>query len=146
MPTVTPGGGGRAQYYDRNPLAVANSSNISAGAGARALTTDWTYTVPAGKKAFIEFIRAGVINNSTIAIDASIGALVDYTPSGGSAHRLTVATGATGVSSYESERTSGASGVMLAGDALKGKTVSNNSAAGTSIDLNTAMKATEYDA
>ena len=54
----------RPAYYDRAPVPIFNSHNVGGVAGGFGLTNRWTYTVPAGKAAWVEFIFVQVIRQS----------------------------------------------------------------------------------
>lgn len=142
-------GGGRRRtenYYDqnRNPTKIDKDGNHTPGAAALADTTQWTYTVPTGKKAFWELSYCRVINTTTIAVNGTVIARIEFTKSGGAAIRLLEAILIAGETGNRSQ-TVGQVGLLQAGDALAAVVNSGNSQAGTNVELRTAALLTEFD-
>lgn len=137
----------RPDYYDRDPIKRVQSADVTPGATPRALTVDWTYTVPAGGKAWAEHLFAQASNNSTIALaTGGATAQIRYTPSGGAARVLLWALLVVGMGSVVESLTSTGTLLMLAGDVLDGRTEMTNDAAGSNISLRTTAILTEFDA
>lgn len=146
MPQITSPATSRAAWYDRNPVSTNNYVGANPAAAARALTTDWTYTVSAGKKALAEILNSLAINKSTTALNEEAAAPITFTPSGGSETTLFQAYILTGMTSVSDKVVLSPQMTMQAGDALKGKTKSDNTNAGTNVTVATGCKVTEYSA
>lgn len=138
--------GRKPQYYDRNPSKKSESHTASPGASTRSITTDWSYTVPTDKKAFVELLGAFAQNDATVGINGLILATVEYIQSGGSPDPIVRAWGSTGQASLQEHNYIGSVGLMEAGDELRGRTRSDNDATGTNVEVGTNHVTTELDA
>lgn len=133
-------------YFDRdNALKQADQGANNPGASTLSKTTQWSYTVPSGKGAFVEFLHALVENDSTDALNGNAKARIEYTPSGGSAQQILNARLQTGVASDADPETVGSVGFIAAGDKIAGVVESQNSATGTSVNLVTSHVTTEFE-
>ena len=74
--------GSRPDYYDR---AAINQSLLytAAGIGPHAATIRWTYTVPAGSRAFVDVISENIIRDGVAGVVGVQSLYLLYTPSGG---------------------------------------------------------------
>lgn len=79
----------RPTYYDRNPANQTKYNNTGAVAPHGA-TQRWTYTVPAGKKAFIEQIMTSIIRSTVAAPVGTTLNEVDLIPNGGGVNILSL--------------------------------------------------------
>lgn len=140
-----PSASGRPLYYDRNPVTRKEAAAVAAGAAVRATTQDWAYTVPSGKKCFVEFLYCRALNNSATAVNGSAFAEIRYQPSGGSESNLMSAIVPAGGASIVNGFTAAGVGLMGAGDIISGYSNSDNSAAGSSVVLQTTFKGSEFD-
>jgi len=75
-------GGARPAYYDRDPVMVNQESSLAALA-PHGSTTRFTYTVPSGKKAYMEVSYADVTVITAAAPAGSKSVRLTYTPDGG---------------------------------------------------------------
>lgn len=132
----------RAQWYDRNPLAILNTSSLG-GVAPHATTTRFTYTVPAGRKALVEVGFVLTERGTAAATAADAGA------------ELVITVGATTAFAVDARVNSNVVGALaeLFGG-LNLSLLSGNSIAGQDFDASTTgtmtfvqtMKATEFDA
>lgn len=136
----------RADPNDRNASQQSNEGFFNPGAAVRASTNDWTYTVPAGRKARLEASIAKCWNDSVTVTNALARVDVDYTPSGGSPRSLLLTMLPTGAASREEGEAVGYAMTMGAADRLRGFSRSDNNAAGSNVFVHSAFKSTEYDA
>lgn len=132
----------RPEWYDRRPstfIKTFQQDSVNAGFGG---TTRWTYTVPAGKKCYIDSAQA-YIHLRTIRTDGTyIGVVISYTPAVGTSDFINLRV-------YENVPGAGgraalaAIGIMSAGDVVSGGDYGTT--AGT-YDVETSVKLTEFDA
>jgi len=127
------------QWFDRNPTPIFRyDANLY---GTHAITERWTYTVPAGRKFFAEFIQIIVL-----AQTASAGSLaecdINYQPSGGVDNALFGAILQMDVIGNKSIET-GQNILCFEGDVIRALT-SNDSLVG--VDFFVSLKGTEFDA
>lgn len=136
--------GNRAPYFDRNPLSITRSfqSNV---VGPAANLLGWTYTVPAGRKAYLESYYLNVeLNVAGGPPGANLKqALLRYIPVIGTPINFQSADyyvpNALGTKVVTA---GGSSVIMLAGDAIEGRyTVPN----GADIYIVNTAKLTEFD-
>ncbi len=136
----------RPTFYDRNPLDVVKNGTVDVGAVTRAQTSDWAYTVPTGKKAFMDSAVAVVVENAAVATNARANAYIRLTPSGAGAVDFIVIFLPSGANAQAQQNVFGGSLTVLAGDVVSGLSLSNNNAVGSDVWVEEAAKFTEYDA
>lgn len=132
----------RQQWYDRNPVMVA--SGYSAAVAPHAAVDRWTYTVPAGKKANVEFSFASVTKATLSTTTAVYRAQTRYIPSGGASVGIIIAEQYLDAIGSQAMIGLGGAFIMGAGDFIAGRTVDSNGD-GTVL-MQVSFKATEYDA
>ena len=136
----------RADYFDRNPTKVSKTGLSAPGAAAEALTTRGTYTVPAGKKAYLELIFIRSRESANVALDGAVIGTFQVTPSGGSLNTLLSSILEIGEKGVSKENSLGFSAVLSAGDLAELTTQVVNAAAGTNVSIRVSMFGTEFDA
>ncbi len=145
MPRFASPVGSRPQYYDRNPVMIS----LDGGTGdiaPHADTSRVSYTVPANKKAFLEFLQAEIQATTAPGTPSFRSTRHKYTPSGGSTvniilKQLTANDTAAGARIGGEV---GGSAIMLAADFLD-MTSEDLSTTGTARYILSA-KLTEFDA
>lgn len=142
MRTTTPQGA-RPDIYDRNPVMIIRGAAVSSGAAGRASTTDWTYTVPAGKKFQIVQAYTHMSEVTGVAINNYAEAQIEAV-AGGTSKRILLSRIVPGGEPMTTQSL-GSGGVLLAGDIVRGITGSFNSAAVT-IAHETGLLGVEFDA
>lgn len=136
-------GGPRLEWYDRNAQFLLTSWN-TLDAGPHATTMRWSYTVPTGKKAFIESYE---IFEQIVTAAGTPGTRIiqlRITPSGGS---ITVWVFLVLKSNNPGDTQSvfaGHSGILLAGDVLQSDTYDDST--GGTVAYIASSKITEFDA
>jgi len=136
-------GGPRLEWYDRNPYHRFQSymNNNTAPHG---VTTRWTYTVPTGKKAFVEGAQT-YIHRITAAAPVGLVQVVIYvTPSGGGMSAFLLSQLITNNVGDKDHTEIGGGPVLYPGDAIEGQT-SDVSTGGTT-NLNITTEITEFNA
>lgn len=71
----------RTLYYDRKPFT--HTEFYSAIVGPHLDTNRWTYTVPAGKRAYIESAHARLVRETYPTIPSTVYASISVQPAGG---------------------------------------------------------------
>jgi hypothetical protein len=133
----------RPNPYDRNGTAKTSTA-LTGGAAPHAITQRWSYTVPVGRKAFIEAFFALVQRNTAAAPVGAAAVIMQYTPVGGAATRvLDVWVSSNGVGDTALQTPTNF-GFMQAGDVLTASD-QDSSTGGTVTYVQTA-KYTEFDA
>lgn len=135
----------RPWYYDRNPSPRALTCNTTFGAAAAAATVRATRTVPAGKKAYVEFVNLGIWNSSATGLNNNVLLQVLMTQ-GGSSEVVAQNGMANGQTGYGVPVAFGGAGELNAGDVIELRDLSDNNAAGTSVTDRGGVKLTEFDA
>jgi len=131
------------QWYDRNPKNVFNFYGVP-GVAPHAETERWIYTVPTGKKAFVEVAMLKVLRWTASTLVNWAGASIHYLPAGGVDHPLIDAwLFASALGTMETVIL-GQSLLMFSGDVLRGLTADSN-ADGT-VYYFLSSKITEFDA
>lgn len=132
----------RPAYYDRN--AVPKVLSYAQGAIAPHVQTQrWTYTVPAGKKAFIEEIFAQVRRESVAAPAVRIDVQITYAPVSGSNMFIGLPIIYTNNVGDQETEFPPQLGLLVAGDLIHGDT-EDTSTGGTAAYV-VAMKFIEFD-
>lgn len=132
----------RGQYYDRNRTSVSMTYNVAAVAPA-GFTTRWTYTVPSGRRAFIESIFAlqyvaaasapvGKVTAEILATSNTVQAILVSTLDG------------VGTLGTSKSANAGNSGVLIAADNLASQTADVGTGGSKDYKLSTVV--TEFDA
>jgi len=133
----------RPEWYDRNPAPAAQFYSGS-GVAPHSATVRWTYTVPAGKKAMVEFIECAVWRRTAATTAGSSRGFIQYTPQGGSTVVLLRAEVNTLTLGDKDCVTTGQALVLKAGDALEA--ITEDLATGGNCDYILNVKITEFDA
>ena len=132
-----------ADPRERAPLMVT-ALYVAGAVAPHAATSRWSYTVPAGKKARVEWVYAGLIQDAVATAAGYAEASVRYTPSGGTVTRLTDAIKINLALGSEGHVGAGLDLMMLAGDNLNA--ITNDANTGGTILYLVSAKVTEYDA
>jgi len=133
----------RLAWYDRNPsISVQNYAN--SGVAPHALTVRWSYTVPAGKKAFVETISARLVRDAAATTAGLASIYVAVLPYGGSwTPLLRIAVLSNGVGDRDGGEI-GQSVILKAGDGLRAETYDTST--GGTLFYSVSAKITEFDA
>jgi len=116
-----------------------------AGAIAPHVTTQrWTYTVPAGKKAFVELAFCQVFRTGVAGTLGMCVAYVQVTPQGGSATVMLGAKMWNNTAGAQDTVEIGLAWHMKAGDQIEG--ITQDGSVGGTIDYQLTAKITEFDA
>ena len=130
-------------WYDRNP-SVEVDSYSGLLVVPHSAETRLTYTVPTGKKAFVELLYAKILIG-TIAESAGMRyAIWRYTKKDGSAKNIVYVNIRTNVAGDKDKHEIGQSMIMLEGDKLEG--ITGDSSIGGTVDYLLGYKITEFDA
>lgn len=81
MPRNNSGATAREAYYDRNPLTIALSSQVAATVPHSATVRE-TYTVPAGRKAYLESVQCSIVRRTAATAAGRPMAYCALIPSG----------------------------------------------------------------
>jgi len=138
----TPSAVARPHWYDRNPSNIWRQ--YAATLGPHSSTQRWSYTVPAGKKALVEFSIACLLRVTAASTVGEAYAYVYYTPSGGTGGSLFEVRLLTNGIGDGKSLIVGQGIMMFAGDQLLGFT--GDGSTGGTIEYVIAVKITEFDA
>ena len=136
-------GGPRLEWYDRNPqhkLLKYFVMNVA----PHTITERWAYTVPAGKKAFVELMTIFIYRGAAATTEGLVYSNINITPFEEAPDTVVLGLMRTNVVGDESRDGIGQSAILIPGDALKGHTM--DSSTGGTIDYLVASKVTEFDA
>lgn len=133
----------RPETYDRNPLAVTAVYEGS-GLAPHGFTIRSTYTVPSGKKAWLDSLFTLVRRITVAAPAATVQASVYYDPVVGSNAYLGRALLWTNAVDDKDVVQLSPGSVMFAGDSINIAT--GDGSTGGTVDYNTYIKVTEFDA
>jgi len=139
----TPSAVARPEWYDRNPgvnLRSYNGSHIA----PHALAERWNYTVPAGKKAFIENFEVFIQRETAATTVGHPLAQLALTPSGGSKTVMVLLWELSNTVGEHKAVFAGQGGVLLAGDRIVGETYDDSS--GGYMNFIIIAKIMEFDA
>lgn len=136
----------RPAYYDRNPTTIDETGANNPGAALLGITTQWTYTVPANRAFYAEFLYANAGNLATMAINGLAIVVLETSVQGGGFSEVLRSALAIGEASRYAPVVVGGTGYFEAADALRARCQSNNNAAASDVDLKSGMKGTEFDA
>lgn len=140
---LTNPGNSRPQYYDRNPT-TSGQTFLNTNGGPTAQTQQWSYTVPANRKAFVEGIKAKIIIRTAASVNGDKGLFIAYVPNGGGTIRVLRELIPTNNVGDKDNEIAGALGMMSAGDVLS---CSNyDLSTGDAWFMSCDAKYTEFDA
>lgn len=125
------------------PSKVNPFYNVAAVA-PHAVTTRWTYTVPAGRFCVLESAYAWALRDAAAAPAGLVIALVQYTPSGGVSNRVVTAAFLNAAVDTNRQMNWGSELRMKAGDKLEGVTLDLST--GGTVFYSLSAIGTEYDA
>ena len=134
--------GGRPEFYDRAPISrsqVYSASSI----GPHGATTRWTYTVPAGKRAWCDTVVTTVTVEVAAAAVVFINGAITYQPNGGTAMKVAETFNKLNTPYDTTSQVVTGLGLMQAGDILQASTYNPNTGGSNSFNVN--AKLTEYD-
>lgn len=133
----------RPQFYDRNPVP---KSQLFSGAGIapHADVIRWSYTVPVGKKAWVDGCTVYVIRDAAATAVNSCFCGIQYTPSGGAISRLNVCYQVVNTVGDQIHNSLTQIGALMPGDLIQADD-SDISTGGTHV-IEESAKYTEYDA
>lgn len=132
----------------RNPGQILRSASVQSGAGGYTNTSQWVYTVPAGRVARWESCRASIRNNSGVS-NAAGGVVVNVT--------VSTANGGTPATTVQVQLPIGAAapayvneivgqlGFLQAGSAVTAGFIDQNNTAGTNMTMDAHAVFTEFD-
>jgi hypothetical protein len=132
----------RAQYYDRNPTAIIKSAFLRTVAPHSA-TQRWIYTVPANRKAFVEYLTNKIRRFGAASAVADFQSLIQYTPSGAGANVISEVISQDNAMENAFGDVVGSFGLLVAGDSMN--LVTSDLSTGGSVDYFSGLKATEFD-
>ena len=136
-------GGPRLEWYDRNPQHVLVGYSAEAVA-PHSVVARWSYTVPTGKKAFIEIMHA-TLQRAVAATTADIAfASLSLWPEGEAILVPIIAWIRENDVGNKDRAVMGQGAILLTGDLVQGATMDDSD--GGSIDYNVSGKITEFDA
>lgn len=132
----------RPEWYDRTPSVSLLSFNMSLAPHAN--TQRLSYTVPSGRKAYLEFLYLSLFRTAAAAPAGVVFLTFDYTPNGGLLTNLAVIDyGGNAVGDRVAEMV-GSTFTMLVGDQLA--LFTSDSGTGGSVIYRLGVKITEFDA
>lgn len=130
-------GGPRLEWYDRNPQSVDEGALIDDTA-PHSLTTRFTYTVPTGKKCFVELAMVHMLRSA--AASSVEKATVEILARGTYVVAAEIETNNVG---DRASMVVGRNCIMLAGDVIAGRTVDGST--GGTIDYMLGFMGIEFD-
>lgn len=133
----------RPQFYDRNPLAVIQSSG-SAGNAPIGSTVDWSYTVPAGRKAQVTSTNIVNVRDAVATTAGEIRITIAIIPSGGSITNFMTVTGYDNTVGPTRLSTTGQAIFLGTGDLLRG--LHQDLSTGGTFAYAVRASVTEFDA
>lgn len=142
--TFTDQASDRANYFDRNPLIATQFYNQAIAPAAS--TQRWAYTVPGGRKAYLEslFLQIRRTALATNTPPSWVNVSSSYIPSGASGLVIARIAIATNVLNAMEQATMNNFGLLLAGDQVTLAT--EDLGTGGTISFIGSMKASEFDA
>jgi hypothetical protein len=133
----------RASYYDRNPLEIQQTFAFT-GFAPHAITTRWTYTVPAARKALVDAVSGSLAVDAVATTRVIVQLYIDLDPAGTNTSIVAM--------QEENQNTVGiiaraflAPQMLLTAGRIISMQTADNSTGGT-IRYQGAMHATEFDA
>jgi len=139
----TPSAVARPEWYDRNPID-ATLAYQGLAIGPHSITLRGSYTVPAGKKAFLESLYLLVYRVTAATTVGSCMARVDYTPAGGTTKVFCLVIFTNNTADFNVDHILGNCGCMRAGDQLAIYTADGST--GGTVSYYETIKVTEFDA
>ena len=140
MRITSVGAGARGAYYDRNPLEVLTLGYQINGLAPAALTQRATYTVPTGRKAFVNDLSADINRATAAGASGKISAIIHRSTASGQ-WRLSLFNNVVGASATKA---SGVNRTLLAAAVIVINT-EDLSTTGT-VDFDIFAYITEFDA
>lgn len=132
----------RPDYFDRNPI-IRWQQYVAAGIAPHGGTVRWTYTVPAGKKAYLENGFMQTRRDSVAAPAGQALASIRYTPNGGTIARFAATDVSTNAVGDKDAVVLGPLALLMVGDVVDSLT-QDGSTGGVMTHIATA-KITEFD-
>jgi len=133
----------RPFWYDRNPVNVIKAYTALT-VGPHTITTRWGYTVPSGKKAFLESAVCYLRRTEVATTVGRAVGFIDITPAGQSPQYYILAEIITNNVGDSHTMTIGHAGILLAGDRIRGRTADHST--GGSLNYYVVAKIIEFDA
>lgn len=133
----------RPAWHDRNPAHI-QLQWFNNNQAPHTATQRWTYTVPAGKKAFVEAALVYIRRSAAATTAARVQLTIGVTPSGGLDRVLLLAQILTNNIGDYDRADLGQSITLLPGDLIDADSVDDST--GGTINYNTVAKITEFDA
>jgi hypothetical protein len=133
----------RPQWYDRNPNPVTKQS-YKGGQTPHAVTKRWDYTVPNGKKAFVEYMFIRIIRRTAASAVGIVEAYISVVGAGADSGRIFEASLQTNNVGDKECVIVGQSMILVEGDELVAYDL-DSSTDGT-LDFIEIAKITEFDA
>jgi hypothetical protein len=133
----------RPDWYDRNPVMVGNIYGGDALA-PHALTTRFTYTVPTGKKCYLEYGQLKVTRDGATATPVKAGCDFPITAGISTTPILGIASIISGTLGATDNQTLGAAIILVAAFAFTGSTFDTST--GGTCGYIVTFKGTEFDA
>jgi len=141
-PEINPVASPRAEWYDRNPADA--SQDYYGSLSPHVVTTRWSYTVPSGKKAWVQIATIFCMRRTAATTMGEVYVFLVIVPSGGSLKRLMIACFVDNTV-WVKDKAYGGVGILLrAGDAVNANTA--DSSTGGTVDYYCGAKITEFDA
>jgi hypothetical protein len=143
---TNPTGEGSAQWYDRNPTTVLRFYN-SDSIAQHGLTDRWTYTVSAGKKAFVESLFIRLVRNVAVGAPPGVRVLAHIALNivgGVGLSEVWACELVTGLAGEKDSLVLGQSITLKEDDVITAQTVDPNGTG--SVNYCLASKITEFDA
>ena len=130
-------------WYDRNPKSVFKRY-VATDVAPHALTERWSYTVPKGRKAFVEYLAASAVRITAAGPQGLVTACIDLGIPGPTALSLMAAQVMTNNVGDKDRVNIGQSLTLEAGDVLKAS--STDLSTGGTMAYRLVAKITEFDA
>lgn len=131
-------------WFDRNPTTKFES--YYATFDNHAVIIHWTYTVPAGRKAIVEVLRAYINKVAANTAFTEAKAMIYYVPSGGAQDILAAAYLFANTIGAQDSYEQGQSLILNAGDSISFRTICTCTAGEARTFMAGYLKATEFDA
>jgi hypothetical protein len=133
----------RPIYYDRNGTSGVKAYQAY-GLAPHAEVERWSYTVPVGKKAYVEMFQVGVKRDTVATVVSRYWAEMFFYPSGSGATKILEASLQSNVADTQLNFIVGGSMLMFAGDQLAGWT--GDASTGGTITVQVSAKYSQFDA
>ena len=130
-------------WYDRNAISVFKRY-VATDVAPHALTERWIYTVPKGRKAFVEYLAASAVRITAAGPQGLVTACIDLGLAGGTALSIMAAQVMTNNVGDKDRVNIGQSLTLDPGDVLKANTTDLST--GGTMKYRLIAKITEFDA